>query len=109
MYSATQEILMLNEKLYKQIDGVIIGNPLGHSLSNFFSGHSEKKIFANLNNNSRMLPKVYSNYIDYVYKSIAYIISCSRFLCILNSQHNDIKFNMENANKPLNFLGVQIE
>ena len=29
MYSKTQEIFMLNEKLHKQVDNVIMGNPLG--------------------------------------------------------------------------------
>ena len=36
MFIATQGIFMFDEKLYKQIDGVTVGNPLGPTLANFF-------------------------------------------------------------------------
>ena len=39
MYLAVQEIFMLNEKAYKQVDGVIMGNPLGPNLANLFLKH----------------------------------------------------------------------
>ena len=42
MQLATQGIFMFNEKLYK-VDGVIIGNPIGPTLANFFLGHLEKR------------------------------------------------------------------
>ena len=43
---------------------VSYGKPLGPTLAIFFFGHLEKKIFANLENNSRVLTKVYLRYID---------------------------------------------
>ena len=80
-----------------------------------FSEHLEKNIFENLDNNNRMLPKVYLRYVDEVYAVFADSNSCSRFLSILNFQHLilkfsiynshiDIKFTMEKANKTLNLL-----
>ena len=36
---------MYNDKLYKQIDGVTMGSPLGPTLANFFLGCLEEKIF----------------------------------------------------------------
>ena len=36
MFIATQGIFMFNEKLYKQINGATMGNPLGPTLDNFF-------------------------------------------------------------------------
>ena len=43
-YVATQKIFMFNEKLYKQANCVRMRNPVGHTLANFFLGHSEKMI-----------------------------------------------------------------
>ena len=37
MFMATQGLFMYNDKLYKQIDGVTMGSPLGPTLANFFS------------------------------------------------------------------------
>ena len=34
---------MFNDRLYKQIDGVTMGSPLGPTLANFFLGHLEEK------------------------------------------------------------------
>ena len=109
MYLATQGIFMFNEKLYKHVNSVTIRNPVDFTLAKFFSGHLEKTTLAKLDNHSRMLPKVYLTYIDDVYTAFANINSCSRFLGILNSQHYDIRFTMEKANKTLNFLDVKIE
>ena len=36
MFIATQGIFMFNGKLYKQIDGITMENPLGPTLANFF-------------------------------------------------------------------------
>ena len=36
---ATSGMFLYNDRLYKQVDGVAIGNPLGPSLANFFPGH----------------------------------------------------------------------
>ena len=45
MFMATQGIFMYNDKLYKQIDEVTIGSPLGPTLANFFLGCLQEKIF----------------------------------------------------------------
>ena len=112
VYFATQEVFRFNEKLYKLVDGVIIGNPLGPTLANFFLGHLEKKLFANLENNSPMLRKLYIIFVDNVHAVFANTNSCLRFFLvtsILNFQHHDIRFTMEKTNKTLNFLDVKIE
>ena len=41
---ATQGMFMYKDKLYKQIDGVAMGSPLGPSLANSFLGFLEKTI-----------------------------------------------------------------
>ena len=52
---------MYNDKLYKQIDGVTMGPPLGSTLANFFLGCREEKIFEN---NCNLVSKLYLRYID---------------------------------------------
>ena len=52
---------MYKNKLYKQIDGVTMGCPLGLTLANFFLGCIEQKLFQN---KSDFLPSVYLGYID---------------------------------------------
>ena len=64
MFIATQRLFMHDNKLYKQVDGVTMGSPLGPTLANFFLGYIEEKIFAN---NKKLLPKLYLRYIDDVY------------------------------------------
>ena len=43
---ATEGMLLYRDKLYRQIDGVAMGSPLGPTLANFFLAHIESKIFA---------------------------------------------------------------
>ena len=96
---------MFNNRLYKQIDGVTMGSPLGPTLANFFLRHLEEKIFAQ---NSSAAPKLYLRYIDDVNAIFDNNNSCTSFLSILNSQHKDIKFTVEKATETLSFLDVEI-
>ena len=36
---------MHNERFYKQVEGIIMGNPLGPTMANFFMAHLEEKNF----------------------------------------------------------------
>ena len=108
MFIATQGIFMFDGKLYKQIDDVTMGNPLGPTLANFFLGHLEKTLFENPDIKDE-LPKLYLRYIDDVYAVFQSKSSCSKFLYVLNAQHKDKKFTMEKATSTLNFLDVEIK
>ena len=57
---------MHNERFYKQVEGIIMGNPLGPTMANFFMAHLEEKIFAE-KSNGPVLPELYLRYIDDVY------------------------------------------
>ena len=98
MFLATQEIFMFNDRLYKQIDGVTMSYQLGPTLANFFLGHFEETIFAQ---NSSVAPKLYLRYTDDVYAVFDDNNSCTSLLSILNSQHKDIKFTVENNENTL--------
>ena len=99
---------MFNEKLYKQIDGVTIGNSFGLTLANFFWRHLEKTLFEN-SGNKDVLPKSYLRCIDDVYAVFQRKSFGLKFLNVFNSQHKDIKFTMEKANSTLNFFDVEIK
>ena len=108
MFMATQGLFMYNDKLYKQIDGVTMGSHLGPTLANFFLGCLEEKI---LEHNCNVVPKLYLRYIDDSYALFDNKKDCFKFLDILNSQHNDIKFTIEQSTKAntLSFLDVQVK
>ena len=106
MFMATQGIFMFNDRMYKQIDGVTMGSPLGPTLANFFLGHIEEQIFAN---NNDVLPKIYLRYVDDVYAVFDNQNTCSRFLDVLNMQHKNIRFTIEKATETLSFLDVEIK
>ena len=108
MFMATLGLFMFNDKLYKQIDGVTMGSSLGPTLANFFLGSLKKNFFEN---NCNVVPKLYLRYIDDTYALFDNKKDCFKFLDILNSQHNDIKFTIEQSTKAniLSFLDVQVK
>ena len=53
--------------LYKQVDGVAMGSPLGPCFSNFYMGNLENKIFEN----SNLKPNIYGRYVDDIFLQIA--------------------------------------
>ena len=84
MLLATQEIFMHNERFYKQVEGIIMGNPLGPTMANFFMAHLEEKIFAE-KSNGPVLPKLYLRYIDDVYAIFDSNQNSDEFLPVLNA------------------------
>ena len=92
MLLATQGIFMHNERFYKQVEGIIMGNQLGPTIANFFMAHLEEKIFAEKSNA--------------IFDSNQ---NCYEFLPILNAQHQSVKFTVEKATDSLPFLDVEIK
>ena len=60
---------MYNGRLYKHVDGVAMGSPLGPSLANFFLGHLEEKLFQNTSECvwGSISPKFYIRYVDDIF------------------------------------------
>ena len=56
---ATSVELSFNNKMYKQIDGVAMGCPLGPALANIFVAYQEEKLFIGHNQ-----PLIYFRYVD---------------------------------------------
>ena len=75
---------MYKDALYKQVDGVAMGSPLGPSLANFFLGHIEQnKLFQN--NDFYLI--VYLRYVDDILAVFEEGSTYHKFFELLNKQH----------------------
>ena len=94
-----------NNEMYKQIDGVAMGSPLGPILANIFVGYLEHKLFLR-----SKAPLVYHRYVDDTFVMFKNKIESASFLECLNSLHKNLKFTKEEElNNSLNFLDVCIQ
>ena len=97
---------MYMNALYKQVDGVAMGSPLGPSLANFFLGHIEEtKLFKNEN----YYPIVYLRYVDDIFAVFEEGTTYHPFFKLLNDQHKSLRFTVDEADGSFPFLNVDIE
>ena len=95
-----------NNKMYKQIDGVAMGSPLGPTLVNIFVGYQEEKLLF-IDNNQ---PLIYFRYVDDTFAMFEDEFNCNRFLKQLNLLHQSPTFTHEKeVNGKLPFLDVLVE
>ena len=94
---------MHKSKLYKQIDGLSMGNPLSPTLANLFLAHFEKDW-----NNRSDAPSLYVRYIDDIFAVFNKKTHVS-FLNFINNVHTNLKFTSEIANKSISFLDCWID
>ena len=97
---------MYKDTLYKQVDGVAMGSPLGPSLANFFLGHIEQtKLFQNHN----FYPIVYLRYVDDILAVFEEGTTYHKFFELLNKQHPNLNFTVDEATEhSFPFLNVNI-
>lgn len=94
----------LNNKIYKQDDGVCMGNPLGPVIANIFMVELENILVPTM---SAVLPE----WIRYVDDTFTFVKKgeLENVLNILNSFHEDIKFTHEiERNQCISFLDVKV-
>ena len=96
-----------DNKLYKQIDRVSMGSPLGYALANAFLCHYEK-IWLN-ECPSQFKPVVYRHYVDNIFVLFKSKEHLKLFASYLNSKHKNIKFTFktEDSNN-FSFLDAKI-
>ena len=87
-----------NDKLYKQVDGVAMGLPLGLTIANFFVTHLETVLIKNKPKPSLAL---YLKYVDNIFAVFEDEQDCSEFLNLLNKQHSNITFTVEKSTNSL--------
>ena len=105
---ATKEsYFIFNEILYKQIDGVAMGSPLGPTIANAFLCFYEKKWLEQCPD--KFKPVYYRRYVDDIFvlfKSRDHLI---KFRDYLNKCHPNMKFSFEEEkNGKLSFLDVEV-
>jgi hypothetical protein len=94
-----------NNCMYRQVDGVAMGSPLGPILANIFVGYYEEQLFA-----SRKKPILYLRYVDDIFALFDTTTEMNDFLVDLNSLHPSLVFTKEEElNKTLPFLDVLVE
>ena len=91
--------------MYRQVDGILMGSPLGPILANIFVGFYEKLLFARF-------PKPYIH-LRYVDNTFACFSSCNEALSFfhwLNDLYPSLTFTMdEEKHNQLPFLDVLVE
>ena len=94
-----------NYQMYKQLDGVAMGNPLGPALANIFIGFHESRIFDNT-----AKPGVYVRYVDDSFVIFGSELDCDHVQEKLNLLHPALKFTTEKEqSNSLHFLDVVVE
>ena len=103
---ATGGLFMYNGRLYKQIDGVAMGSPLGPTIANFFLANLEMEMFKKTN---LIKPTVYLRYVDDVFAVFDCNETLVNFFNFINKLHPNLKFTLERANDTLPFLDVEVK
>ena len=105
--ATTESSFIFDNKLYKQIDGVAMGSPLGPTLANAFLCHFEKNWLNECP--SQFKPVVYKRYVDDIFVLFKSKEHLKLFVNYMNSKHKNIKFafEIEDLNN-FSFLDVKI-
>ena len=102
---ATSGEFLFNGQLFKQIDGVAMGSPLGPTLANLYMACNE----GNWLSSSLDKPLFYVRYVDDTFLIVPENFNHNRFLKHMNSQSNNIKLTCEHEiNSSIYFLDIKI-
>ena len=99
--------LIFDGTLYKQMDGVAMGSPLGPTLANAFLVYNEKNWLDHFPLEYR--PFYYRRYVNDIFVLFNSAEHLKRFHSYLNSRHFNISFTIENEkDNRMSFLDVNI-
>ena len=105
LLKATTEVeFSFDNMMYRQVDGVAMGSPLGPILANIFVGFYESKI------KDEDMPLLYHRYVDDTYSIFENTRASDDFLNILNNLHPALKFTAETEkDNKLPYLEVLVQ
>ena len=90
LFKATRDVeFSFNDNMYRQIDGVAMGSPLGPVLANIFLGYYESRI------PDDRWPYMYRRFVDDTFSVVGCRNEAVRFMECLNSLHPALRFTME--------------
>jgi hypothetical protein len=94
-----------NNHMYRQIDGVAMGSPLGPILANIFVGYYEEQLFQ-----SCIRPSLYQRYVDDIFVLSSERRQIDELLRSLSNLHSSLVFTKdEEDDNTLPFLDVLVE
>ena len=98
---------MFNDKLFKQIEGLGMGLPLGPSFANIFMSYYEQQWLDDCPVDFK--PAFYRRYMDDTFLLFHHRDHAKILLTYLNEKHSNIKFTMESEQQnSLSFLYVLV-
>ena len=99
---------IFNNNLYKQTNGLAMGQPVAPTLANIFLCHHEKKWLDDCP--PKFKPVMYKKYMDDTFLLFKEKEHIDEFLNYLNGKHENIKFTKEiETENNLNFLDISIK
>ena len=105
--SVLNSFFIFNGKLYKQIEGLGMGLPLGPTCANIFMSYNEKKWLNDCPDNFK--PFLYQRFVDDTFLLFKEPSDVNLFLEYINGKHPNIKFTMDQEkDRKLPFLDVLI-
>ena len=104
LVKATTEVeFSFDDIIYRQIDGVAMGSPLGPVLANIFVGSCEQKI------DRACLPLLYDRFVDDTFAIFNNQLESHDFLDVLNNLHPALRFTAESEHdNRLPFMDVLV-
>jgi hypothetical protein len=105
MLAVDDSYFVFNGKVYKQIDGMAMGSPLGPIFANIFLTHFENTFMKN----APVQPLFYRRYVDDTFWLLPINSDVNSLLTYMNSCHPNMKFTFETEkNNSLNFIGLTV-
>ena len=104
--AAYELFFIFDQVMYRQIDGVTMGSPLGPILTNAFLCHFEKQWLSECPPD--ILPEVCKIYIDDIFVIFLCQSHLKDFVNYMNAKHPNVKFTLEfEENDSFSFLDVK--